>query len=72
MFGMVEESLSIALLMLAFLRGEATMLSSTELLFLGTGVGSMLYLRPVLLSFDVGGDCKLSFRIGNVEAVAQY
>ena len=51
--------------MLDFLETDSSGSSWTEcLLFWGTGVGSMLYLRPVLTIFDIGAGGKLSLRTG--------
>ena len=68
MFGRVSDSLSNwRLLRLDLLGGDVSVSSWTAFLFWSTGVGSMLYLRPVLTIFDVGAGGKLSLRTGNRE-----
>ena len=68
MFGRTSDSLSNWRVFMFDLLGADTSVSSwAGFLFWGTGVGSMLYLRPVLTVFDIGAGGKLSLRTGNRE-----
>ena len=68
MFGRVSDSLSIWRVFMFDLLGADTSVSSwAGILFWGTGVGSMLYLRPALTVFVIGAGGKLSLRTGNRE-----